>query len=684
MPQYQYGDNGPNTLIGTWYDDYFWGYGGNDILIGDRGNDELIGEGGDDLFIGGLGADRLDGGTNDSDTAAYKDSAAAVTVDLRSSGPQQGGTAEGDILIAIENVTGSRFADTLIGNGFNNIFRGGEGADHIEGGSGQDRASYAYSAGAIDVDLTRTGPQIGGDAAGDTLVSIERLTGSAYADHLVGDAKNNHFSGGKGADVIDGGAGNDYVDYRGSTAVDIDLTRAVQHGGDAEGDRLTSIESVRGSTGNDHIVGDANANHLIGDAGNDDINGGAGNDQINGGTGHNILSGGAGDDVVTTNGDGLAQGGDGFDTLILTFEDRDPANSAGAYMSVAPDGTIVTNYFSTYPPLPNVTLTATGFERAEIHGTKGTDTLAGTSGYDVILGNGGNDSIRASAGGDFLDGGAGSDSVFVDYQPFFNGNVTVDIGAGTATGFAAFRNFESTSIYTGAGNDHILGGHITNVIGTGAGDDFVQVWGVRNVVDVSNGQGNDFDTVIAGDGRDSVLAGGRGDLDGGGGLEDDLTLRLFKTGNVTVDGLAGTSSTGVTFDNFEMLTVRRGTAGGDDTLRGTDGRDSLWGGKGNDVLEGRGGDDDLRGDAGDDRMTGGAGADQFVFSGGHDTITDYHHGEGDIIILTNQAFPGGLNLATDAVDTADGVLLSDGSGTNTLLLLGIAKADLSADDFGHL
>ena len=46
----------------------------------------------------------------------------------------------------------------------------------------------------------------------DTLVTIEHLTGSAYADSLTGDANANTLDGGAGNDILNGGGGNDTLD----------------------------------------------------------------------------------------------------------------------------------------------------------------------------------------------------------------------------------------------------------------------------------------------------------------------------------------------------------------------------------------------------------------------------------------------------------------------------------------
>jgi Ca2+-binding RTX toxin-like protein len=51
----------------------------------------------------------------------------------------------------------------------------------------------------------------GGDANGDTLVGIEHLWGSAYADILVGSASANAIIGDGGNDFLVGGGGSDYL-----------------------------------------------------------------------------------------------------------------------------------------------------------------------------------------------------------------------------------------------------------------------------------------------------------------------------------------------------------------------------------------------------------------------------------------------------------------------------------------
>ena len=85
---------------------------------------------------GGSAGDTLDGGGG-IDTASYGGSLEGIYVDL-DAGTATGGDAEGDTLTNIENLTGSDFADTLIGDANANVLDGGAGNDTLRGGDGND------------------------------------------------------------------------------------------------------------------------------------------------------------------------------------------------------------------------------------------------------------------------------------------------------------------------------------------------------------------------------------------------------------------------------------------------------------------------------------------------------------------------------------------------------------------
>ena len=211
------------------------------------------------------------------------------------------GTEANDLL------TASVLNDKVSGLGGDDTLIGGTGADTLNGGPGDDTADFSGSSGGVAVNLL-TGSVSGGDAAGDTLTSIENLIGSAYDDTLIGDAEANVLAGGAGADSLAGGGGNDTADYSNSPdGVTVNLPAGSVSGGDAAGDTLTSIENLFGSESSDSLTGDAGANRLGGHGGDDTLTGGDGNDTLLGQNGNDKFFGGAGADEL--------HGGDGNDTL---------------------------------------------------------------------------------------------------------------------------------------------------------------------------------------------------------------------------------------------------------------------------------------------------------------------------------------------------------------------------------
>src|SRR5262245_66660866 len=87
---------------------------GDDTIFGLGGDDWIFGLDGNDILMGGEGADHLFGG-DETDTATYMDSPEGVHVDLQT-GQAAFGTAWGDALESIENLTGSFHADHLSGD----------------------------------------------------------------------------------------------------------------------------------------------------------------------------------------------------------------------------------------------------------------------------------------------------------------------------------------------------------------------------------------------------------------------------------------------------------------------------------------------------------------------------------------------------------------------------------------
>ncbi|MCH4881079.1 retention module-containing protein [Pseudomonas sp. TMW22090] len=135
-----------HTLTGTAGDDVLMaGTGnnvlnagdGNDVLTAGAGNNELHGGAGNDLLFSGAGNDLLDGGAG-IDTVSYAHATSGVTVDLGLLTAQNTGGAGTDTLTGLENLTGSNFNDSLMGDNNSNIITGGLGNDVLNGGGGDD------------------------------------------------------------------------------------------------------------------------------------------------------------------------------------------------------------------------------------------------------------------------------------------------------------------------------------------------------------------------------------------------------------------------------------------------------------------------------------------------------------------------------------------------------------------
>ena len=108
-----------------------------------------------------------------------------------------------------DKIFGGAGNDVLDGGAGNDLLQGGPGNDVLNGAAGIDTADYSSALRGVTVNLAVTGAQNTVGAGSDTLISIEGLIGSNYADHLIGNGAANLLNGGKGDDVLAGGAGND-------------------------------------------------------------------------------------------------------------------------------------------------------------------------------------------------------------------------------------------------------------------------------------------------------------------------------------------------------------------------------------------------------------------------------------------------------------------------------------------
>ncbi|MGH1378023.1 MAG: calcium-binding protein [Alphaproteobacteria bacterium] len=285
---------------------------GNDIVWSNAGNDTIGGGSGDDILHGGPGHDNIDGGDDDdtltggqgndainggdgSDIAIYSGSYSQYNITDSNGTLTIIDTLGTDGTDTVDNVERIEFADGYLEGGVfttistDDVFLGTPAVQSFDGGLGVDTVDYSGSSVRVIADLANGGSD--GDASGDTYISIENVIGTnSSQDYIYGDSGDNHIQGldghdmlegGAGADILDGGDGHDYARYtRSETGVDVDLTRATQVGGDAEGDVLISIEHLKGSSHGDTLAGDDYNNFIYAGDGDDVISGGVGNDNL--------------------------------------------------------------------------------------------------------------------------------------------------------------------------------------------------------------------------------------------------------------------------------------------------------------------------------------------------------------------------------------------------------------------
>jgi Ca2+-binding RTX toxin-like protein len=231
------GTNGNNKLLGDAGNDIIFGLAGDDGLFGGTGDDLLSGGSGNNYFNGGAGADRFFGGVATSpgmwDKVSYEFEKGSQGIVANFAG---GGTVSVtdtygyiDNGTSIEEIKGSYLADTLNGSADGETVEGMKGNDTFNMRGGFDTIVYQheYDAGArkgVIVNLSNAGisANIGSgqiallkgtavDSFGntDTLLAVENIVGTRFADHIVGSSQANQLTGGAGDDVLSGLYGKD-------------------------------------------------------------------------------------------------------------------------------------------------------------------------------------------------------------------------------------------------------------------------------------------------------------------------------------------------------------------------------------------------------------------------------------------------------------------------------------------
>ena len=622
----------------------------NDTLAGDSLSNRFEGNAGADTITGGLGFDSID---HRNDTGAINaDLGAGTVVDGYGAtdsvsgveavmGSAYNDTISGDTLA--NRLEGNAGNDTLSGGGGNDSLFGGDGDDWLTGGGGDDLldggettgvtddvdyVDYTSASNAVTVNLA-TGIGCDGDGGTATLVNIEGVRGSNFADSITGSNNANgtveKFVGRGGNDTIDGGGGFDEVVYTlAPGAVSVDLQAGTASDGVGGADTLVGIEAVMGSAFDDTLTGSNGAGYerFRGMGGNDTIDGGGGlMDEVDyrfATTGVNVN---LGTGVVSNDGNG------GADTV-------------------------------------------SNIEWAR--GSSYADTLIGSAGANQLRGGGGDDILRGGGSSDTIDGGDGYDRARYDDNAV-PGGISASLGTGvvvdgwgatdTLTGVEAITgtNFADTFDATGFrggwfGTFHAFAGLGGNDTITGNGNTRVSYASAGAGVDVNLATGTASDGA---GGTDSITGGvnqvrgsNQGDtLTGSNNAANTAETFEGRGGNDVINGAGGFDIARYDFE-ASGITATLGAAGSGTVTGASAGTDSLTGVEG---IRGTQQADTYNAAA----FTGGSNGtyNRFEGHGGDDTIT----GNGNTEISYEHA-PDGV-----FVDLAQGIADDNEGGTDVIL-----------------
>ena len=430
---------------------------------------------------------------------------------------------------------------------------------------------------------------------------------------------------GIGSLVIRIGTNGDAIHIQNFDPQDVMGTRGIETVQFADGTSLTYEQLIErgfeltGGTDDDTIIGTNVVDRITGLAGKDLLQSGDGDDVLDGGLDIDTMNGGGGDDVYVVD-----NGGD------LVIEQPN-------------EGIDTVHSSLTYTLGDNV-------ENLRLGGASPIDA-AGNALNNVLTGNGASNTLDGEAGADTMIGAAGDDTYLVDDM---GDTVTESANEGIETVW-------SSVTYT-------LSANVEHLTLTG--------------IAALNGQGNELDNVLTGNGAANDLDGGVGN-DALSGLSGNDMLR-GGTGSDHMDGGAGADSMigGIDSDVYVVDgagdTVVEALNEGIDTvessitytlganvehlmLTGT----AAINGTGNDldnILMGNSGHNRLSGGAGNDRLDGGLGTDTMLGGSGDDAYTIDH--VGDVIAES-------FNQGTDIVESE--ISYSLGSNVENLTLAGTSN-----------
>lgn len=376
-----------------------------------------------------------------------------------------------------------------------------------------------------------------------------------------------------------------------------------------------------GTTGNDRLTGSVGADSLSGGSGADTLDGATGPDTLAGGNGSDVFYVDDAGDIVSETSSSSATGG--IDTVYsalssytlgsnvengvinTTVAANLTGNSLSNFLHAGAgdnriDGGTGTDWVSYQSGLladaTSGVVVSLALTTVQITGGSGSDillnieNLQGSRLADRLTGNSSSNVLDGLEGADTLSGGSGSDTYYVDHA----GDVVIETTSGTTGGTDIV--FTSLAAYTLPGN--VERGRI-------------------NTSGAANLTGNTGSNVLYAGIGNNVLNGSSG---------TDTVSYLY--------GLAPDTLTGVTV-SLGTSSAQATASSGTDTLIAIE------------CLEGSALADTLGGNSGANTLNGAAGAD--TMSGGDGSDTYHVDHVGDVVVETNAASSGGVDMVLSAL-----------------------------------
>lgn len=579
----------------------------NDILTGNFDNNIIEGGAGSDIILGAGG----------DDTASYKHSLQAVTVDLNMFVQNSNGDADGDVLIGIDNLIGSEVSEGVLGQYA--IVK---------------PTHYNYLISATNP-LNIFDDKLTGDNTDNVIDGLDGV------DLIYGKEGHDTINGGNGRDVLFGGNGNDIVN---------------------------------GDNDNDFVYGESGNDKLFGDAGNDYLSGGDGNDWLYGGEGDDILQGGAGNDNLYGGlGSNVLEGGAGAD-YMEGREKRDYINSTVAfnlqngYLSYENSTAAVTINLATGQAQGGDAQGDTWKNIDGILGSQFNDTLTGNSASNAIYGEDGNDTIYGD--------NSNLISITVSFKNTSNVDAIIDLVInGEQLHIDKMVKAKKSVDVTLQINPDLVGYFGVNDPGS------ANALSALGVLLLSTQNNNPTNLQISGiviDGINVQTEFSEGHTEYTQTVYDAVGQPLNNGSSITTAGQfyenylrMGGNPTGADIILGEL---------GDDVLYGMRGNDNISGGLGKDIIDGGTGSDSIYGDEGEDVISGGLGNDFLSGGIGSDKIYAYYSSAFETVSeannLASNLFGATEIILGDAIPKPD-ILLREAQTFDPVAFFG---GNISADD----